>query len=153
MRVLAWMVLTCVALSAQAADGWSADKMYAGGGLGYRELDDVSRSAVQLYVGMDVAKRGAVDLAVEAGYLDTSDVEADGVWLSALGSVPLTADVRALARLGGDFGDDAGAHLGFGVGYRIESYMETRLEFWLRDGSQSVMFNVAYYPWTSQRFR
>jgi hypothetical protein len=92
-------------------------------------------------------------LSVEVGYMDSGDldvnrgrdVDAEGVWSTAVISFPLTGRLNVLGRAGLDFGDDDGFMFGGGLGYQANEKVEVRCEYVVRDNIDSLQFNVAIW--------
>jgi hypothetical protein len=97
-------------------------------------------------------------LDVELGYLNTGNMEFDtqvgsrvatrasGVWLSGVARVPVSYGWEALARLGGDFGDDAGLLLDVGAAVELTRDVKLRVEYVVRENIDALQLNVIYRP-------
>ena len=145
-----------------------ANKIYFGGGLGMNSLSGIDFSdglGFQIFAGYDLpVKMGQGTLSVEAGYMDTGDMtlgvttvptpafpffavvpyedNLTGVWANAVYSLPLQNKLSLLGRAGLDFGDDDGLMLGAGVGLQLDSKMEIRAEYVIRDTIDSLQVNL-----------
>ena len=89
MRRLMLIIGFMVAGVAHAADDEHVQKFYFGGGFGYNKVPEFTdtKSELQLFAGYRMGNRFGLDpsyfsLALEAGYMDTSDADRDGWWLS-----------------------------------------------------------------------
>jgi len=140
----------------------NADKLYIGGGLGFNSLSGIDFSdglGFQIFGGYDLPlKMGKGKLSIEAGYMDTGDMEfatipafptpitveanAAGLWGNAVFSLPVAAKMNLIARAGLDIGDDDGFMFGAGLGFKAGSKMEIRAEYVLRDTVDSLQINM-----------
>lgn len=135
------------------------DKIYIGGGLGSNSLPGSSNGmGFQFFGGYDLpVKMGKGKLSVEAGYMDTGDMDhsqtipflgtvtvsakATGLWGNAVYSLPLQDKLNLVARAGLDIGDDDGLMLGAGLGFNLNPKMELRGEYVMRDNVDSLQLN------------
>lgn len=139
---------------------------YVGGGFSNNDIsgwDDAT--GYQIFVGYKLDKWlnfGLQDLSfsAELGYMDSGDFErrvcfppfgcfkdeisADGIWTSAVATYSLSPQFQLIGRLGVDFGDDDGALVGVGVGYRFADAFELRGEYVIRDDIDSMQLNLVY---------
>lgn len=132
--------------------------IYFGGGLGLNSVDSLAFSdgiGYQIFGGYDLPVRmGKGTLAIEAGYMDSGDIDygvswwgtptirAKGLWGNAVFSLPLQNKLSLLARAGLDIGDDDGLMIGAGFGLKINNRMEIRGEYVMRDIVDSLQFNL-----------
>lgn len=144
---------------------------YVGGGFSSNDRsgwDDAT--GYQVFVGFTVDKWlnfGLQDLSfsAELGYMDTGDFDRracwynstaqrtqcwtsersdSGLWTSAVATYSVTPQFQLIGRIGVDFGDDDGALLGAGVGYRLTDAFELRGEYVVRDKVDSLQANLVY---------
>jgi hypothetical protein len=134
-------------------------RLFYGTGIGLNSVSSTDNgSGVQVFAGYDPMyhiKRLKFDF--EIGYMTTGDMKfkhpvgnrlatrANGLWLAAVGHLALFERLELLARLGGDFGDDAGILAGTGLGYTI-GQVGLRLEYVVRENIDSIQFNIVYRP-------
>ena len=140
-------------------------KVYFGGGLGSNSIPGSSAGiGFQFFGGYELpVKLGKGSLSVEAGYMDTGDMDrtittvspvfpfplvsatvsskATGLWATAVYSLPLQKNLNFVARSGLDIGDDDGLMFGAGVGYMLNRKMELRGEYVMRDTVDSLQVN------------
>lgn len=136
-------------------------KVYFGGGLGSNSVPGSSAGmGFQFFGGYDLpVKLGKGQLSVEAGYMDTGDMDssqtvpifpfptvtvstkASGLWATAVYSLPLQKNLNFVARSGLDIGDDDGLMFGAGVGYMLNRKMELRGEYVMRHKVDSLQVN------------
>ncbi|HEX5513307.1 MAG TPA: outer membrane beta-barrel protein [Gammaproteobacteria bacterium] len=148
-----------IASGSALAQGFNQDNLYAGAGISLNSLSGFDDAVgFQIFGGykLDTLNLDPVKLAVEVGYMDSGDFEANywfgkveanvsGVWASAVASYPLTPELNLLGRLGLDFGDDDGLLLGAGVGYTVSKEIELRAEYVIRDNVDSLQANFVYH--------
>jgi opacity protein-like surface antigen len=146
--------------TAVAGEAWSGQRLYLGGGFGNNkvpEFDEV-KTGIQLFAGYNLADSYGLDasrfsVAVEAGYIDISDADHDGLWVTPVLSGHVAPQTELFIRAGGEAGDDSGLVYGGGVGYHIERNMAVRLEYVEHPDAHSLQFNLVYYPWSRPYFR
>ena len=135
-------------------------RLYYGAGLSINTLANTRWGAgAQVLTGYDtglVFSRMVLD--AELGYLNTGNMKFDtpvgsrvatrasGVWLSGVAHVPVSHGWRVLARLGGDFGDDAGLLLGIGGAVELTRDVQLRVEYVVRENIDALQVNVIYRP-------
>ncbi len=86
-----------------------------------------------------------VHSSVEFGYMDYGfSGDSSGIWATYVVDGSLGGKFGWLARLGLDIGDDNGLMLGVGLGYSVNSRMELRGEYVIRDEVDSLQFNILY---------
>lgn len=157
-------VFAAVALSASAttfaSEPLALENLYVGGGLSHNRVDfeafegDVeTASGWQFFGGVKAGERNGFDLAVEVGYMQTSDFvsgvdsDAKGVWAAGVAKKQLTEiDPRlsAIARMGIDLGDDDGLIMGFGAELKVHPKVFVRGEYLNKDLTQSYQLNAGY---------
>ena len=141
--------------------------IYFGGGLGLNSLSGIDFSdgmGFQFFAGYDLpVKMGKGKLSLEAGYMDTGKMEqsvttvspvfpfpvitvtgeakATGLWGNAVFSLPLQDKLNLVLRAGLDIGDDDGIMIGGGLGFKLNSKMEVRGEYVIRDHVDSLQVN------------
>lgn len=137
-----------------AADDGAVQKYYLGGGFGYNKVPEFTdtKSELQLFAGYRMGNRYGLNpsyfsLAVEAGYMDTSDADRDGWWLTPVAFAHVGPLTDLFVRAGGEIGHDNGIVYGAGAAYQIERNMEVRLEYVEHPKAHSVQLNVVYHPW------
>ncbi len=139
-------------LSAQTID---TKQIYFGGGLGLNDTSGTDNGAgFQIFAGLPLAvDMGKTKLAVELGYMDTGNmdinapsgnasVKANGIWSTAVVTLPLQEKLNLVGRLGYDFGDDDGLMIGGGLGMPIADNMSLRFEYVIRDNIDSLQANL-----------
>ena len=157
--VLLTAFLTTAWLQPASADV-DTSRIYAGGGLGFNDLDGASDSATgwQILGGYDLGIRlGEFDTAVEIGFMSSGDFDfsipgfgvvasesAEGLWATWVPSIVVKDKISALGRIGLDFGDDDGLMLGIGGQYDISPAFFMRVEYVIRDDIDSFQFNLLY---------
>lgn len=143
-------------------------KLYLGGGLGLNSLSGIDVSdgiGFQLFGGYQLpVKMGKGSLAVEAGYMDTGNMEqsvsvvipglpptvvtvtgeakATGLWGNVVYNLPLQDKMNLVLRAGLDIGDDDGFMFGGGLGFNLSSKAEVRAEYVIRDHVDSLQVNL-----------
>ena len=86
-----------------------------------------------------------VHSSAEFGYMDYGfSGDSSGIWATYVVDGSLGGKFGWLARLGLDIGDDSGLMLGVGLGYSVNSRMEFRGEYVIRDEVDSLQFNILY---------
>lgn len=175
MKPLSFPVLAVALLCAPLAHGArrhdagsTADApVYVGGGLNENSVSGWGNATgFQLFGGYDfgrITRRAStpLDLAVEVGYMNTGDFQRDvngpfgptvasqryqGLWSTALFTLPLNEQVDLLGRLGLDLGDDSGVMGGIGVGVNVSRAAQVRFEYVTRPTVDSLQVNFAFYP-------
>ena len=134
------------------------EKLYLGAGISHNRIDSFSgtdgkASGFQLFAGYDYGQRSGIDLAVEAGFIqsgefyDGSSEDADGIWAAGVASKDLPEinnKLAAIARLGYGLGGDDGLFMGLGAQYRLNTQALMRLEYVNKDLSQSYQLNAVF---------
>ena len=156
-KVLYGLALMVLASATHAEGPIKADQIYVGGGLAFNSLPAAgSARGFQFIGGYEFSTKLNDDItsAVELGYMDTGDFDhwnsnakvssAEGVWLSYVGSVPLSNKADMLARLGFDFGDDDGFLFGTGLQYKFNTKVALRTEYVARQNVNSLQANVLF---------
>lgn len=140
-----------------------ADQLYFGAGVGMNSVDNFDDAlGMQILAGWNPNfSLGQVNGGIEVGYMTSGDFEAEGlaggpefdasgVWATAVGTMPIAQDWRALARIGADFGDDDGPMFGVGVGYDATQSIALRGEYVIRDEIDSLQLNVIWKPYETR---
>jgi hypothetical protein len=153
-KVAGFIALMTLAMSA-SAEGLDANRIYVGGGFGFNSLPGAgSARGFQMFAGYDLNFKINDDIstALELGYMDSGNFDyyyssgkadgANGVWFSAVESVPLSNKVDMLVRLGYDFGDDDGLMLGSGLEYKFDTKVAFRMEYVARDHINGLQANL-----------
>lgn len=135
------------------------NKLYLGGGLGLNSVGSLAFGdglGYQIFAGFDLpVKMGRGKLSIEAGYMDSGDIEFGtvpflgtplevrfkGLWGNAVYSLPLQDRLNLILRGGLDIGDDDGLMIGAGLGLKINNKMELRGEYVMRDIVDSLQVN------------
>ncbi|MGK0444872.1 MAG: hypothetical protein ACJA1U_001809 [Bermanella sp.] len=134
------------------------EKLYLGAGISHNRIDSFSgtdgkASGFQLFAGYDYGQRSGIDLAAEAGFIqsgefyDGSSEDADGIWAAGVASKDLPEinnKLAAIARLGYGLGGDDGLFMGLGAQYRLNTQALMRLEYVNKDLSQSYQLNAVF---------
>lgn len=155
-------MLFCYCASAQETSTTNIDmeKLYLGAGVSHNRIDtssiggtDGKASGFQVFAGYDYGQRSGIDLAAEAGFIQSdefyngSDEDADGIWAAAVASkhLPEINDkLSALVRLGFGLGGDDGLLMGLGAQYSLNPKALLRLEYVNKDLSQSYQLNAVF---------
>jgi Outer membrane protein beta-barrel domain len=148
------LILVAAQVNAKDLD---SKQIYFGAGIGFNSIDDnyfrngKNNDAVgfQIFAGLPLAvNMGSAGLAVEVGYMDTGNFDnggsADGLWSTAVLSLPLNNNVNLLGRLGHDFGDDDGVMGGVGIGFSVARKIDMRIEYVARDHIDSLQLNLVF---------
>jgi len=164
-RGLIFSILMLFSFSTLAANGGSitlqTSSFYLGGGFGFNSHSGRSSTGYQFLGGYEFGGKlaGGIATAVELGYMDTgtfeskdlrdgstngSNQEAEGFWLNAVWSYPISNRVEGLWRVGIDFGDDDGLMAGAGMGYNFNRNWALRSEYVVREAVNSFQFNLLY---------
>jgi hypothetical protein len=149
--ILALLITTSTAY----AQNLDTKQIYFGAGMGFNSVNNNNfynnSNAVgfQAFAGLPLAvNMGSAGLAVEVGYMDTGNFDrggsANGLWSTAVASLPLNNNLKLLGRLGYDFGDDDGAIIGAGVGFPMASKIDMRVEYVVRDHIDSLQANLVF---------
>jgi opacity protein-like surface antigen len=154
-KIIPLLSLFLVATQVNASD-LNTKQIYFGAGVGFNSINNDNNfynnsDAVgfQIFAGLPLAvDMGKADLAVELGYMDTGNFDrggsANGLWSTAVVSLPLNNDLKLLGRLGYDFGDDDGVMVGAGIGFGVASKIDMRIEYVVRDHIDSLQANLVF---------
>lgn len=154
-KILPLLGLLLVVTQANAADQGSRP-FYFGAGIGFNSVhnnhnfyNDDDAVGFQVLAGLPLTARlGSAALSVELGYMDTGSFDrggsANGLWSTAVASLPLNNDLKLLGRLGVDFGDDDGVMVGAGVGFPMANKTDMRIEYVIRDQIDSFQVNLIF---------
>ena len=151
------LVLLLIAAQVNAAD-LNTGQIYFGAGVGFNSIhnsfdnkhyNDNDAAGFQVFAGLPLTvNMGSAALAVEVGYMDTGDFDnggsANGLWSTAVVSLPLNNDLKLLGRLGIDFGDDDGVMAGVGIGFPLQHKIDFRIEYVARDHIDSLQLNLIF---------
>ncbi|MCW8854386.1 MAG: hypothetical protein OQK76_11305 [Gammaproteobacteria bacterium] len=87
-----------------------------------------------------------VNTSVEFGYMDYgfSGRDTGGLWVTGLIDGAIQNNFGWLARLGLDLGDDSGLMVGAGLSFGINSRLDLRGEYVIRDEIDSLQLNLIY---------
>ena len=135
------------------AQGVEANEIYFGAGIGFNDANNSNNRngsdavGFQIFAGLPLdVDMGSAALALEVGYMDTGDFDsggsANGIWSTAVASLPLNNNLDLLGRLGFDFGDDDGVMIGAGIGIPAGNTMNVRFEYVIRDNIDSLQLNL-----------
>lgn len=138
------------------AAGLDTKDLYFGAGLGFNSVNtnrfynDSDATGFQVFAGLPLSVNiGSAALAVEVGYMDTGNFDrggkANGLWSTAVASLPLNNNLKLLGRLGFDFGDDDGVMVGAGIGFPLANTMDMRFEYVIRDNVDSLQANLVFH--------
>ena len=87
-----------------------------------------------------------VNSSIEFGYMDYGfRRDSDGLWATAVIDGSIQNGFGWLARLGLDLGDDSGLMFGAGLSFGINSRMDLRGEYVIRDDIDSLQLNLIYH--------
>lgn len=154
MRRLILIIGLCVTGLVHAASEAQVQKYYFGGGFGSNKVPEFTetKTELQLFAGYRPGESYGLDpsyfsVALEAGYMDTSDVDHDGWWVTPVLFARVGPLTELFVRAGGEVGHDNGIVYGAGAAYQIERNMEVRLEYVEHPKAHSLQLNVVYRPW------
>jgi hypothetical protein len=153
-KIIPLLGLLLITAQASAAD-LNTKQIYFGAGVGFNSVnndnfyDNSDAVGFQVFAGLPLAvNMGSAALAVEVGYMDTGNFDrggsANGLWSTAVVSLPLNKDLKLLGRVGYDFGDDDGAMIGGGVGFPVANTIDMRIEYVVRDHIDSLQANFVF---------
>lgn len=88
-----------------------------------------------------------VSSSIEFGYMDYGFDGRDtgGLWVTGVVDGAIQNNFGWLGRLGLDLGDDSGLMFGAGLYFNINSRLDLRGEYVIRDDIDSLQFNVIYH--------
>jgi len=155
MRYIILVAGLCMTGVTVAASDAPVKNYYFGGGFGFNKVPGITdpKTELQLFGGYLPEDNYGLDpsiftVGIEAGYMDTSDVDRDGWWVTPMVSAHVAPLTSLLVRAGAETGHDNGVVYGAGVSYQIERNMAVRLEYVEHPKAHSVQFNVIYRPWS-----
>ncbi len=128
------------------AQGFDQGDLYLGGGINFNSVSGRSdTTGFQLFGGyklrmLDIEQ---LNFAAELGYMDSGRF--DGAWINGLVGVPLSESFQFMGRAGIDLGDDDGLMFGIGAAYALTRDVEFRVEYVVRDRTNSTQINAAYH--------
>jgi len=103
----------------------------------------------QLFGAYDITQVNLVESvksSVEFGLMDYGfSGDSTGIWATYVIDGPISGRFGWLGRLGYDFGDDSGVMIGAGLGWALNSKMDLRGEYVIRDDVDSLQFNFLYH--------
>ncbi|MBI3897135.1 MAG: hypothetical protein HY308_02430 [Gammaproteobacteria bacterium] len=166
-RSLAAVLLTITFSSAMAADGgFDPQQVFFGVGASLNEVDNSDTGfGYQFFGGYKFgAIANNINFDVEAGYMDTGEMEveecvnavgidicakadarAKGLWSAGVFHFVMSPQTEILGRVGFDFGDDDGLMFGAGVGFNLNPQTQLRVELVERDNVESLQLNLAFH--------
>ena len=150
------LVALQVTAKEEPAKGIDSRQIYFGGGLGFNDANFGDHAiGFQIFAGLPLAiKTDNIKMAVEVGYMDSGSFEknnpvfgkvstkANGLWGTAVATVPLQDEMSLIGRFGLDVGDDDGIMIGAGVGFNLTNKMDLRVEYVIRDTIDSLQLNL-----------
>ena len=150
------MCVQMTAAQAEQSQGalLKTSKMSIGAGVARNDVDgpgyDDSEIGFQFFAAYDLDQVNLIEgtkSSVELGYMDYgfSRGDAGGLWTTYVLDGAIRDNLRWLARLGLDLGDDSGLMLGAGAGIRLNSATQIRIEYVIRDDIDSLQFNFIYH--------
>jgi hypothetical protein len=103
----------------------------------------------QLFGAYDLSQVNLVESvksSVEFGLMDYGfSGDSTGIWATYVIDGPISGRFGWLGRVGYDFGDDNGLMIGGGLGWALNSKMDLRGEYVIRDDVDSLQFNFLYH--------
>lgn len=131
------------------------NKMSIGAGLARNSADDQSgnnyhETGFQFFGAYDLDRVNLIegaDSSVEVGYMDYGFSYGDdgGLWTTYVLDGAIRDNLGWLMRLGLDLGDDSGLMFGAGIGIKVNSATQLRVEYVIRDDIDSFQFNLLYH--------
>ena len=125
-------------------------KFSIGGGLSNNSISGLSDELGYQFFGAynltQINLMQGVNSSVEVGYMDYgfSGSDSSGIWATYVIDGKFVGNFGWLGRLGLDMGDDSGLMLGVGLDYSVNSKMDLRGEYVIRDEVDSLQFNIIY---------
>lgn len=154
MRGTIMTILLLMAGQAVAQEAGILPRLYFGAGFGSNKVPDYDtpKTGLQAFGGYLVGQRGGLEsgritMAVEAGYVDTSDADRDGFWVTPVVSAGVAPSLELMVRAGAMSGHDDGLVYGIGAGYHIERNTAVRIEYVEYPEAYAVQLNVLVFPW------
>lgn len=87
-----------------------------------------------------------VKSSVEFGLMDYGfSGDSTGIWATYVIDGPISGRFGWVGRLGLDIGDDSGLMIGAGLGWSVNSRIDLRGEYVIRDDVDSLQFNFLYH--------
>jgi hypothetical protein len=87
-----------------------------------------------------------VNSSIEFGLMDYGfSGNSTGIWATYVIDGPISGRFGWVGRLGLDVGDDSGLMLGAGLGWSVNSKIDLRGEYVIRDDIDSLQFNFLYH--------
>ena len=149
-------------------------QLYMGGGLSVNSQHDFDdATGYQFFVGMPLELKDLQDeikVYAEIGYMDSGSFkdtecfpvnpfinpfgaaclkfkdERKGLWGAGVGEYKFNDQMSGLVRMGLDIGDDDGLIVGFGGKLVFDPSLHGRLEYVIRDETDSIQFNIVFTP-------
>lgn len=152
------MTMTIFSMQIVHGAGFDANRLFFGVGMSENDHSYTHNgTGYQAFGGYEFGEVARnLKLDVEAGYMDTGDMEfesaagqktrAKGPWATGVGRYLINPQFEVHARAGFDFGDDDGFMYGAGVGYVLGPQAKVRLELVERDDVSSLQFNLVFNP-------
>jgi hypothetical protein len=126
-------------------------KFSIGAGISTNSISGPSsdEAGFQFFGAYDLTQVNLVDSvksSVEFGLMDYGfSGDSTGIWATYVVSGPFTGRFGWLGRLGLDVGDDNGLMAGAGLSWAVNSKMDLRGEYVIRDNVDSLQFNFLYH--------
>ena len=126
-------------------------KFSIGAGVSYNSIsgpvsDEIGFQLTGAYDLSQVNLVESVKSSVEFGLMDYGfSGDSTGIWATYVVDGPISGRFGWLGRLGYDFGDDNGLMIGAGLDWDLNSRMDLRGEYVIRDDVDSLQFNFLYH--------
>ena len=137
--------------SAETAPLLEREQLAIGGGLSMNSIgqlvdDELGFQVFAAYELPTVNVLKYVNSSIELGYMDYGFDGADtnGLWSTFVLDGDIQSQWGWLARLGLDLGDDSGFMFGAGVSYELNTGLNLRVEYVVRDEVDSLQMNVLH---------
>ena len=149
---LLFLYAAAVSIQVQAAEDepFLDGNLFAlGGGISFNEADGDDELGFQVFGAYDlpqVVLTEGIDSSIEFGFMDFGTDEDDtGIWVSYVIDGAINDQFGWLAQGGWDFGDDKGLLFGAGIKYRLDQATDIRVEYIVRDETDSLQANIQYH--------
>jgi len=164
---MGFVAAAALVFSSSVMAEFDMEKVYAGGGVAYNSLDvsgPDSAIGFQGFAGYnlnDIVEIGdGIGLAAELGWATSGDFEqcfnfgfgeqcasssVDGFLATGVIDYAVNDEIKALGRIGFDFGDDDGLVFGIGGEYKVNDQISARAEYLIHDNYKGFQLNGVYY--------
>jgi opacity protein-like surface antigen len=148
------LILTANVSSTMAAENGALldkSKLSIGAGISNNSISGrrSDETGFQFFAAYDLNQVNLMDgvsSSVELGYMDYGfSRQSGGIWGTYVAEGNIADQLGWLARLGLDVGDDSGLMLGAGLSFAVNSRMDLRGEYVVRDDIDSLQFNLIYH--------